>query len=70
MKKLSLILDDLDVESFHVSPARLGVRGTVQGNETDTWSFVSPSGGCTFDCPPFTTTTVVPITPVTDPAEN
>ncbi|HEU4455956.1 MAG TPA: hypothetical protein VFR81_23015 [Longimicrobium sp.] len=36
MKKLKLDLDQLSVESFGTSPARLAQAGTVQGNEDST----------------------------------
>jgi hypothetical protein len=42
MKKLSLIMDDLRVESFDTSPARTAFRGTVRANVVATWDSYCP----------------------------
>lgn len=53
MKKLTLDLDSLAVESFQTAEAS-AERGTVQGHATrraDSCGCVPPSDGCTIGCP-------------------
>ena len=62
MKKLSIRIEDLVVESFETAPAGLGLRGTVVGNLAagEPWPSAAPdpcgSGvltceTCVFTCP-------------------
>lgn len=70
MKKLSLRLDDLGVQSFHTTPALRGLRCTVRAHQ-ESRDELACSGDCTlapscYSCescadpcvppPPFTTT--------------
>ncbi len=51
MKKLSLALDELSVESFDTS-APSGRRGTVEGRSSDTYADMSCGGTCNGTCYP------------------
>jgi hypothetical protein len=49
MKKLALVLDDLEVDSFETAPAAAR-RGTVEARSGTTYADESCNGTCDFSC--------------------
>jgi hypothetical protein len=51
MRKLTLDLDTLDVQSFNPTPRAAEPRGTVQGHASFSDCTCENLGTCRFDCP-------------------